>query len=176
MDELVFNGKKYMRHTDRWTDENYVVVPEVMQRKLNERLLQDIDFSALSVNDAVKEADKYKRSGDQLTAIKCYEVAISKGTQRDIAYIIPRISSCYRAVKMPEAAIQLLSDYRKRFGTKVINAAMFTSAAAAYCDMGKWEEAKKCIDRAYAMGGSSREISAVYHRIEAKSDRKTFYC
>ena len=73
-------------------------------------------------------------------------------------------------MKLPEKTIELMSQYKTKYGAKVINAAMFTSVAAAYCDLEKWDEAKQCIDRAYAMTGrSTPEISAVYVRINAKS-------
>jgi len=170
MDELLYNGVKYVRRNNHWL-KGWEVVPEVLQRKLNKAFLEAADYSSLSLEEALKQADKFKASGDFLLAAKCYEEIVKRGNQQQVAVIIPRLSSCYRGIKQPEKSIELMTLYKERYGSKVISSIMFTSVAAAFCDLGKWDEAKKCIDRAYAMTGhSTPEISAVYGRIKAKSD------
>ena len=169
MDEIIFDGVKYTRSNGKWR-KGGEAVPEVLQRKLNKAFVETMDYSSLSLDEALKQADKFKASGDYSLASKCYEEIVCRGSQQEVAAIIPRLSSCYRFMKLPEKAIKLMSEYKEKYGAQVINAAMFTSVAAAYCDLEKWDEAKRCIDRAYAMTGvSTPEISAVYGRINSRS-------
>ena len=53
----------------------------------------------------------------------------------------------------------------------MITPALLTSAAAAYCDLGDYDRAKKCCDRAFAQlnGKRNGELSAVYGRIKKES-------
>lgn len=170
MDKITYEGTEYERRKDKWVKGSFVV-PEKLQRTLNKLFIETIDYSTLDLEEATAQADKFKKSGDLLLASRCYEEIVNRGSQQQVASIIPRLSSCYRGMKQPEKAIALMSEYKLKYGVQVINAAMFTSVAAAYCDLEKWEEAKKCIDRAYAMtGNSTPEINAVYGRINARSD------
>jgi len=170
--EMIFEGKKYIRRGEKWTDSSYIVVPETVQRKLYDAYSESIDISGLHYNSLIEEADRFKESSSYDLAIKYYEEAIRKGSQSDIRYILPRITSCYRLSKQPQKAIALFSEIKRKYGAGFFSPALLTSAAAAYCDMNKYTEAKKCIDRAYAMSGgkSSPEMNAVYGRLRKEAN------
>ena len=170
--EIVFEGKKYIRRDEQWTDSSYIIVPETLQRKLNDAYAEGIDVSGLFYNTLIEEADRFKESSSYRLAIQYYEEAIKKASQNDIRYILPRITSCYRRSKQPQKAIALFSEIKQKYGSGFFSPALLTSAAAAFCDIGKYKEAKKCIDRAYAMSGgkSSPEMKAVYGRLRKEAN------
>ena len=61
----------------------------------------------------------------------------------------------------------------KQIFTSCLSVPLLTSLAAAYCDVGNYELAKKCADRAYAIQGGSQnyqsELSLVYARIRKET-------
>lgn len=170
--ELIFEGKRYIRRDEQWTDSSYIIVSETMQRKLNDAYARTIDLSELCYDELVSEADSFKESSSYLLAISYYEAAIRKATANDIKYILPRVTSCYRRSKQPQKAIKVFSEVKNQYGAGFFSPALLTSAAAAFCDMGEYEKAKKCCDRAFAMSGgrASGELHAVYSRIRKESD------
>ena len=58
--EITFEGKKYIRRDEKWTDSSYIVVPDTMQRKLNDAYSESIDISGLHYNSLIEEADRFK--------------------------------------------------------------------------------------------------------------------
>ena len=88
----------------------------------------------------------------------------------------PIITSCYRAKGQPQQAIDFWMQNKKLFAS-CLSVPLLTSLAAAYCDVGNYELAKKCANRAYAIqGGSlnySTELSLVYRRIKKEYDDGT---
>ena len=97
-----------------------------------------------------------------------FDDAIEKADSTAMAYILPRITSCYRKSGRPQKAIDILTYASKTFGRSMITPVLLTSAAAAYCDIEDYERAKRCCDRAYAEsnGMHSDELSLVYKRIK----------
>jgi hypothetical protein len=46
------------------------------------------------------------------------------------------------------------------------NGPLLTSRAAAFCDLGRWEEARRSVGRALAISGGSEEAFMVVKRIK----------
>ena len=61
----------------------------------------------------------------------------------------------------------------KQLFSSCLSPALLTSLSAAYCDVGNYEMARKCANKAYAIqGGSlnySNELSLVYKRIKKEA-------
>ena len=97
-------------------------------------------------------------------------------TLSELAYILPRLTSCYRMQGSPQKAIDILSFASRKHGKQMITAALLISAAAAYCDLEEYVLAKKACDRANAMssGKSDGELKAVYGRIKKESGKQRF--
>ena len=108
--------------------------------------------------------------GDHRRSIKFYEWATAGDPYRkEIRWMLPGLSSAYRKANMPEKAVML----KERFPMHLSwNAALFTSLAAAYSDMGDLKNAKRCAARAYAINKERgavipEELHAAYRRIKA---------
>ena len=89
--------------------------------------------------------------------------------------VFPIITSCYRAKGQPQKAIDFWMENKKIF-VSCLSVPLLTSLAAAYCDVGNYDLAKMCANRAYAMQGGSlhyqTELSMVYGRIKKETQEK----
>ena len=165
---IIYEGETYTRRNDKWVDAHNFVVHEGLQRDLNKEYVKQLDPALLSLEVCIEQGDKFKKSGSTGLALKFYEAAVEKADSRTMAYILPRITSCYRKSGRPQKAIDILTYASKTFGKSMITPVLLTSAAAAYCDIEDYERAKRCCDRAYAEsnGMHSDELSLVYKRIK----------
>lgn len=168
MDIIEFEGKRYTRRSEKWVDSRGFVVCESLQKDLNKEYVKNVDPANLSLKDCVDEGDKFKNSSSIGLALKFYEAAIERADSVTMAYILPRITSCYRKNGQPQKAIDILAYANKTFGQGMVTPTLLTSVAAAYCDLADFVRAKKCCDRAFAAsnGKASDELSLVYGRIK----------
>ena len=167
MDKIVYQGITYRRTGKDWSDMQGFIVHESLQKELNAIYVETIDLFSLSVVEAIEHGDKFKSSSSYALALRFYEYAADRASERDLAVILPRMTACYRKQGHPQKVIDLLEYASKKFGRKMISSALLTSAAAAYCDLREYEKAKKCCNRAFAASGGkgSGELSLVYKRI-----------
>ena len=154
MDRLEYNGKIYTRYSDKWVDSSYIAVNETLQMALNKLYLKDVDFSTYSVDDLVKEGDKFKASATYDCAILFYEKAVEQCDADTLKMVLPRITACYRQEHQAHKAIELFSYAKKMYGTEFITPVLLTSVAAAYCDIHEYENALRCCRWAYKKFGA----------------------
>ncbi len=174
-DRCEYQGKLYTRNNSKWVDKDHMVVPAYLQHILNTLTFQE-DIDSISYEEAKSEGDKYKASESYNLAIKYYEVALKKADNFPrVSVILPRITSCYRKVGKPRKVIELLSEAKDKYGEDIINKALLTSVAAAYCDLGEPENAIRCCKWAYKVlksesGEHSAELSNVFIRANKMID------
>ena len=169
-EEVIYNGKKYTRINGKWADKNYMLVPN-LQKILDNIWAQERDLSGLSVEELIAEADKFKEAGSVHLAIKYYETALETHTVEVHRFVLPKLTSCYRAQGQATKAIELYENARSQYGERLMSPPLCTSAAAAYCDIRDYVSAKRCADKAFAMGGgkASGELASVYGRIRKET-------
>lgn len=167
-EQLLYKGKIYKRRKGKWIDEENIIVSMALQNDLNREFAENLVPEELSRDDCVMYGDSFKNTNSLGLAIKFYEEAFEKADKKSMAYILPRITSCYRKCGEPQKAIDVLTYASSTFGSRMVTPALLISAAAAYCDLEDYVRAKKCCDRAYgALGGRyNEELSLVYKRIE----------
>ena len=170
MDEIVYRGKRYTRSSAKWVNSDYMVVHENLQIELNKEFIKTLDLSEYSVEELIEEGDKFKESATYYSAIKFYEEAMQNCDEEATAYILPRISSCYRHAHEPRKAVEMFALMKKKYGEGFITPVLLTSVAAAYCDLHEYENALRCCRWAYKrFGGFTANLSAVYGRIKKES-------
>lgn len=170
MDKIEYNGEIYMRRSSKWFDSRNLVVYDSLQNVLNQLFLQTCDTSEYSVDELIKEGDKFKESTSYLSAIKFYEQALEDCNEKTYQYILPRITSCYRKSGMPRKVIDLFTDTKRKYGTDFITPVLLTSVAAAYCDLREYENAIKCCKWAHkTFGEYSPNLANVWARIKKES-------
>ena len=171
MDKLEYNGEVYTRTQAQWTDSRHMVVHQALQRELNKIFSENIDYSSYTIEDLIREGDKFKKSSSYSDAIIFYEHAVDRCDLETMKLILPRISSCYRKCNMPRKTIELFSRVKGEYGTDFITPVLLTSVAAAYCDLKEYENALKCCNWAYKNfgGRASINLKNVYARIKSES-------
>lgn len=171
MAEVVCRGKRYKTNNSKWIDSDCMVVHEALQRELNEIYLHTLDLSSYGVKDLIDEGDKFKASFTYDHTIVFYEKAVELCDEETLRYILPRITSCYRHVKKPKKAIELFSLAKGKYGEDFITPVLFTSVAAAYCDLKEYENALRCCRWAYKRFGGEFDsnLNNVFARIKKDS-------
>lgn len=168
--EIKYEGKTYYKRNGRWYDkQTNCETTYNIQSKLNRIYNEKINYSNLDYHEIIKIADGYNISKSYLMAIKAYEIAIKKTVEvKEIRYILPRITSCYRKNNQSNQAIKLYTNISKEYGSNILDGALLTSIAAAYIDIQEYEKAKKCANKAFEMlnKNCSYELNMVYKRLK----------
>lgn len=148
-EEMEYDGEIYINRNGKWHNKSYCEVPVSLQLKLNSVYNNSINKKIMTYTQLIKLGDKYKNSGSYTLAIEAYEKALSKKINNDnIRYILPRITSCYRKSNQARKAVELYSNVCKKYGYDILNVPLLASVAAAYCDLGEYYSAKKCVNKA----------------------------
>ena len=173
MEQFNYNEISYRCINGYWVDTDGIVLPDAMQRKINFRFEQYLVVSSLSAEEAIKLGDEVRNSSSFNLAVKYYEHASKSAPKMTLAYILPRLTSCYRSMGFPQKAIDILTYASKKYGPDIISVPLLTSAAAAYCDMGDYVRARQCCNRAYFHSNKnpSNELRMVYKRIESEENK-----
>lgn len=74
--KVVYNGKEYTKHGNKWVDSRCCVAPDSIQRELNNQLFSKIDLDSLSANELVSAGDSYKESNTQNLAINSFRMIL----------------------------------------------------------------------------------------------------
>ncbi len=170
MDKIVYGGKQYTRTGTKWVDRDQFVVPVYMQDILNRLFIEQELTGDLDRGTLIKRADQFKNSGSYQYAISFYLRALEGADSDAICFILPKLTSCYRAVSSPKKAVEAFEKYVEEEGEVVVSTALLVSAAAAYCDVGDATTAYRLCKWAYKkfkMRGKdpSGELNAVYARV-----------
>jgi tetratricopeptide (TPR) repeat protein len=168
MDRLEHEGQIYYRIRSKWTDDRHIFVCQNMQKKLNKAHIASLDLSVFSVEDLVVEGDKFKQSDSFDYAIAFYERALEECDGITMKYILPRITSCFRQNNQPKKVVELFSMIKGKFGESFITPVLLTSVAAAYCDLGEYENALRCCRWAFkrSKGGIDPNLKNVWARLQ----------
>ena len=171
MDEITFEGRIYQRRSGRTWTHNNEVVPETLQRTLNNAWANLQDWTSWTNIKLIEEAKNCKESGDMFTAIRYLETVRSRDPLgADIRGMLAIMSSCYRddRIKQPDKCIDLYCFYQQ-YGKRFLTPAFLTSVGAAYLDKGNPCKARKLANRANAMshGPADRSLAALYLRLRA---------
>lgn len=173
-DTLTHLGVKYTYRAGKWVDDRYMVACESIQQLLNKMYYSSVDTTTMSIETLVAEADKLKDGTSYALAITMYEQASKTADRNTLAYILPRLTSCYRKTNRPDKAIVLLTFANHKYGPSMVTPTLLTSAAAAYCDMDEYDKALTCCKRAQAKmhGAVTSELKMVYNRIWSEYRRR----
>ena len=167
---ITYNGQTYRRVKGKWVDKNGMVVSH-LQKTLDNLFAKQQAMDNMTAEELIAEGDKYKEGKTSHLAIKYYEAALKSGTINTHRFVLPKLTSCYREQGRPKKAIELYEQAKALYGEKSMSHPLCTSVAAAYCDIGDYEDAKKCADKAFAMNGgkASGELTSVYGRIKKET-------
>ncbi len=168
MESYEYEGEKYYFKKGKWIKSDYTVAPISVVGSLNKLLMEQDDFEAKNVDEIIKILDGAKEPGNTGFALKMAEKAMEKATISEAKVLLPRITSLHRIKNRPEQALELGEHYLSVYERKIWSPALFTSLAAAYCDINELEKARKYANRARAISGknSSVELMSLYERLK----------
>jgi len=165
--DIELDGKRYVWTGDSWYEtEGFLKPPQVIVRRLNRLLTRKLEQEDTDISDVsillqragkARTAEQYHRA--ESLARQCLK--LDPGSEAALAVLC----AVLRARGQPQRALNETDAYS---GTT--HAPLLTSRAAALCDLKRWDEARRTISRALAMG-ESEEASSVMHRIRAETCR-----
>ncbi len=158
-----FEGKDYIWTGSDWYEATTCLTPPAsLIRALNAEIalaLQQQDHSITEVPELISTACAARDAGQHSRAELLIRRALAKEPGNLAARVV--LSSTLRARGYPEQALAETNALRS-----ANHPALHTTRAAALCDLGQWEEAKREIGRALAIS-SDEESFSVVRRIKA---------
>lgn len=170
MEEFVLDDEKYYYRDGKWFTSSRTAAPLAVVSKLNKLLVEHEDFETKTMDELLAMIDGARAVANNQLAAQALEEALRRASEDEIRLILPRLASNYRRVGRPRAAIDICKSYTDHYGKKVWSPALFTSIAAAYCDIDDYDTALNYANRARAISGqeSGVELMNVYSRIKNK--------
>lgn len=171
MEKIVYEKGTYYFNDGVVYDENFIAVPSGESKKILRDYYRGDDYKNLGEADFLARLKNLKAGelfGECLEAID-FGLAKFCGSTNFYRIVLPMVTSCHRMAGNPQKAIDFWNE-NKAICSEYASGPLMTSLAAAYCDVGNYELAKKFANRAYAIQGGSKdyatELSLVYQRIK----------
>lgn len=171
---IEIDGEIYRKINGRWVDPMFLVPPRDILKQIIRKLYNFDSLANYSTEELREQLLYCKNEGILAEAIAFadelqsrYEAGTyGKADVSGLRWILPVRTSLYRMMRNSEGAIKIYNDAQVRFGDDVLSGAVYTSVAAAYCDVGDYDTALKVCKKAWALGEKSLELNAVYERIK----------
>lgn len=174
MEKIIFENETYYINKGVVYDSSFLEVPMNVSKKVTDLYFQGIDYKSMEMDELIRHIKNLKTANKYEKCLEVIDYGQVKFAISQDYYItvFPIITSCYRALKEPQKAIDFWMENKKIFSS-CLSVPLLTSLAAAYCDVGNYDLAKYCADRAYAKQGGSKnyqtELSLVYGRIKKET-------
>ena len=171
--KVTLNDEDYFLIKGKWYDAHYLEVPVNVALALTEQILNDTSINGYSNEQLEKFVMGFKDQGLTGKALEIaailYDRYESANDTSKLRWLMPVETSILRMSRTPQKAIEFYNAQIAKFGNTVNSPQLLTSVAAAYCDVGDYDNAKRLCDRAYGWGGASYELSMVYGRIKKET-------
>lgn len=175
MEKFEFEGNIYIYHNNQYYDEHFIALCKNDLLKVMAARAEKINYKLFSESELLDLIKNYKKNELYEIAKKISEYGMEKYYYNDkfIRSVLPIFTSCCRKLNMPNEAIRKSNLYLK---ASTCSPALNTSLAAAYCDIGDYNNAKKHAGLAYAKLANlpyneKIEIANVYARIKAEFEK-----
>ena len=177
MKKIIYEGENYYFNKGAIYDSSFIEMPKSVSQKVLKEYYKSINYEILDEAALQEFIKDLKNSEIYEDCLKVIHYGLDKfNTSVDFYQVVfPMITSCYRALKEPQKAIDFWMENKHIFKV-CLSVPLLTSLAAAYCDVGDYVLAKKCADRAYAIQGGGlnykNELSLVYKRIQKETEER----
>lgn len=157
------NGKTYLWNGKTWYDmETYHQPPAGVTRELDAKFPPEStpeDTAPENLADLLTAASRAREAGQWIQAERFARRALELAPRNPAAAAV--LCAFYRAMRRPWKALSETEAFKD-----LDHGPLLTSRAAAFCDLEKWEEAKRELARALAIETTEHALN-VLHRIEA---------
>lgn len=151
---FVLDGVTYIWTGNSWFDSHYIKPPVIVIQRLN-ALLE----SQLAADDA-NVTDIYDLTHRAKMAREAKQYARAESLARRVLQLNPKnhaaaavLCASLRARGLASQALEETDRFKH-----TDNAPLLTSRAAALCDIQRWEEAKRTLGQALALGGGEEAL------------------
>lgn len=166
------DGEKYYLIKRKIYDSSFIELDAVQMAKIAPRIFREVfPTEQLGWPETLEYIKAAKACEQYGLGIEACLLGLQKFGQFSdfVNEMLPILTSMYRLTGQPRRAIDEAERYVAYYGVQY-TAPLLTSVAAAYCDLGDYENAKKFAGRAYAKQGGNigeeNELSLVYKRIQ----------
>lgn len=168
MEKYFLNGEEYIFKNGKWLTSSYITPPLAVVSKLNKMIQGSGNIEKMNMDELMEIIDNSRERDNYHLAAQALERAMEVAKDDEIRTILPRLTSNLRKQGKSQEAIDVSEKYLSRYGKSLYSPALFTSIAAAYCDLGDFSNARINANRARSMLGSqsSVELISVYSRIK----------
>ncbi len=171
------DGQTYFFDGNRFFDEYFCVLSGIDLKKVSAQYYGDVDYKTMKQNQMlsyIKELNKVGLSYLQKKVI-LFGMEKFKESKRFLSYVLPMYTSCCRAMNTPKDAVEKAEELLPLVDASV---PLYTSLAAACCDLKDYEKAVKYAKIAYAKQGGGQgyktELSLVFMRIKRETGVEFF--
>ncbi len=168
--KVSYEGRIFQFNGKRWFDiKTYAEPPLKVVQVLNNRVSQALeatDDRIRSFQKLLETAKSARDAGQSRRAERLIQRALDLKPDHEGALAI--YCSLLRRRGAAEKALQVSEPVRS-----TSNSPLLVTRAAALCDLGRWDQAKKTVGQALAIGGDKAAAFAVVNRI--KSHRPELY-
>lgn len=173
MEEFIYNNQTYYLINGMFCDELFIAVPEILQVQIATEYFKNKDFKSFSQDDLIT----FIKTTKDAKAYSVSKLAIEYGFEKFnndyfVKITLPIITSIYRLTKQPKLALSVANKFLALYNCA--SPALYTSMAAACCDLEDYVLAKKYADIGFAKQGGSKgymtELSLVYQRIKKNTN------
>ena len=169
METYELDGELYYYIDGQWLTTAYMDAPADKIGRLNKLLLERVEIKAKgkSVDELLSILDGAKKSGNTALAVKAGKWVLDAATKDEVSLLLPRIASTFRRLGRPQDAIDVTLENLDLCGKAVASPMLYTTLAAAYCDIGDVDLARHYADQASELfgGDSSPELIELYRRL-----------
>ena len=167
MDKYYIDGEEYIFKNGKWLTSSFMIPPLAIVNKLNKMMQSSGNIEKMRMDELLEVVDNSRERENYRLAEQALERAMTIAKEDEIKIILPRLTSNYRKQGKPQEAIDVSEKYLSQYGTMLYSPMLFTSIAAAYCDLGDFVNARLNANRARSLSGSqsSVELISVYSRI-----------
>ncbi len=175
MKKIIFENETYYFNKGIVYDDSFLEVPKNISQKVLSSYYKSINYEIFEEAELLEYLKQLKVSGFYDACLKAIDFGLNKYTASFEFYrtVFPIITSCHRALNQSQKAIDFWMENKSIFAS-CLSVPLLTSLAAAYCDVGNYDLAKKCANRAYAIQGGGKnyqtELSLVFQRIRKETN------
>ena len=163
---IVLDGATYIWTGSSWFDNSYIKPPIVVIQRLNALL------EAQLANDDLNTTDIYELTHRAKVAREAKQYSRAEALARRVLQLHPEshgaaavLCASLRARGLATQALEETDRFKQTETAPVL-----TARAAALCDVYRWEEAKRTLGRALAIGGGEEALHVVQRIKRARPD------
>ena len=170
---IEIDGEIFRYINNTWVDSMYCEAPGNILNQIYDNLIERADETSyetlLEYAKVMKNSEHYAHASQLIDYLikNCDKAKIGKNNI--LLSLIPMKTSCLRAMHSPRGAIEFFNKIINEYDVANYSSALYTSIAAAYCDIDDYNNAIKYARRACAINTQEKpyELISVIKRIQS---------